>query len=99
MGREGRHAHRHDGAFRRRQRSDGGQELFRTATIHDTQDGMAVWVPWARVLVCGDYLSPVEIPIPTRDAFLHDLAKVAPPPTKPSGLGDDDGAEDERSEH
>jgi glyoxylase-like metal-dependent hydrolase (beta-lactamase superfamily II) len=24
---------------------------------------MAVWVPWARVLVCGDYLSPVEIPM------------------------------------
>ena len=24
---------------------------------------MAVWVPWARVLVAGDYLSPVEIPM------------------------------------
>jgi glyoxylase-like metal-dependent hydrolase (beta-lactamase superfamily II) len=28
-----------------------------------TVDGMAVWIPWARVLVCGDYLSPVEIPM------------------------------------
>jgi glyoxylase-like metal-dependent hydrolase (beta-lactamase superfamily II) len=28
-----------------------------------TVDGMAVWVPWARVLVAGDYLSPVEIPM------------------------------------
>ena len=28
-----------------------------------TEDGMAVWVPWARVLVAGDYLSPVEIPM------------------------------------
>lgn len=28
-----------------------------------TADGSAVWVPWARVLVCGDYLSPVEIPM------------------------------------
>jgi len=28
-----------------------------------TGDGMAVWVPWARVLVAGDYLSPVEIPM------------------------------------
>jgi glyoxylase-like metal-dependent hydrolase (beta-lactamase superfamily II) len=28
-----------------------------------TADGMAVWIPWARVLVCGDYLSPVEIPM------------------------------------
>jgi glyoxylase-like metal-dependent hydrolase (beta-lactamase superfamily II) len=27
-----------------------------------TEDGMAVWIPWARVLVAGDYLSPVEIP-------------------------------------
>lgn len=26
-------------------------------------DGMAIWIPWARVLVCGDYLSPVEIPM------------------------------------
>jgi glyoxylase-like metal-dependent hydrolase (beta-lactamase superfamily II) len=28
-----------------------------------TVDGMAVWVPWARVLIAGDYLSPVEIPM------------------------------------
>jgi glyoxylase-like metal-dependent hydrolase (beta-lactamase superfamily II) len=27
-----------------------------------TADGMAVWIPWARVLVVGDYLSDVEIP-------------------------------------
>ena len=27
-----------------------------------TVDGMAVWIPWTRTLVCGDYLSPVEIP-------------------------------------
>jgi glyoxylase-like metal-dependent hydrolase (beta-lactamase superfamily II) len=27
-----------------------------------TADGVAYWLPWARVLVCGDYLSPVEIP-------------------------------------
>jgi glyoxylase-like metal-dependent hydrolase (beta-lactamase superfamily II) len=27
-----------------------------------TNDGMAVWVPWASVLVAGDYLSSVEIP-------------------------------------
>ena len=31
------------------------------ATGH-TEDGMAVWVPWARVLLAGDYLSSVEIP-------------------------------------
>jgi glyoxylase-like metal-dependent hydrolase (beta-lactamase superfamily II) len=28
-----------------------------------TEDGMAVWAPWAGVLVAGDYLSPVEIPM------------------------------------
>jgi len=28
-----------------------------------TADGMAIWVPWAAVLVCGDYLSPVELPM------------------------------------
>ena len=39
----------------------------RTLELHPadghTADGMAVWVPWARVLVAGDYLSPVEIPV------------------------------------
>lgn len=28
-----------------------------------TADGMAISIPWAGVLVCGDYLSPVEIPM------------------------------------
>jgi len=28
-----------------------------------TEDGMAIWNPRGRVLVCGDYLSPVEIPM------------------------------------
>jgi glyoxylase-like metal-dependent hydrolase (beta-lactamase superfamily II) len=28
-----------------------------------TADGMAIWIPWTRILVCGDYLSPVEIPM------------------------------------
>jgi glyoxylase-like metal-dependent hydrolase (beta-lactamase superfamily II) len=27
-----------------------------------TADGAAYWLPWAKVLVCGDYVSPVEIP-------------------------------------
>jgi glyoxylase-like metal-dependent hydrolase (beta-lactamase superfamily II) len=27
-----------------------------------TADGMAIWIPWARVLVAGDYLSAAEIP-------------------------------------
>jgi glyoxylase-like metal-dependent hydrolase (beta-lactamase superfamily II) len=32
------------------------------ATGH-TPDGVAYWLPWLKVLVCGDYLSPVEIPM------------------------------------
>ena len=28
-----------------------------------TGDGSAYWLPWAHVLVCGDYVSPVEIPM------------------------------------
>ena len=28
-----------------------------------TADGAALWLPWAHVLVCGDYVSPVEIPM------------------------------------
>ncbi len=28
-----------------------------------TADGAAYWLPWANALVCGDYLSPVEIPV------------------------------------
>jgi glyoxylase-like metal-dependent hydrolase (beta-lactamase superfamily II) len=36
-------------------------ELYE-ATGH-TADGAAYWLPWVKVLVCGDYLSPVEIPM------------------------------------
>jgi glyoxylase-like metal-dependent hydrolase (beta-lactamase superfamily II) len=47
-----------------------------------TADGMALWLPWVRVLVCGDYLSPVEIPMlsPTgsRDAYLATLQRLRP---------------------
>jgi glyoxylase-like metal-dependent hydrolase (beta-lactamase superfamily II) len=32
------------------------------ATGH-TADGVAYWLPWLGILVCGDYLSPVEIPM------------------------------------
>lgn len=41
----------------------GDQELELHPADGHTADGMAVVVPWARVLVCGDYLSPVEIPV------------------------------------
>jgi glyoxylase-like metal-dependent hydrolase (beta-lactamase superfamily II) len=38
-------------------------ELELHETGGHTADGVAYWLPWARVLVCGDYLSPVEIPM------------------------------------
>jgi glyoxylase-like metal-dependent hydrolase (beta-lactamase superfamily II) len=40
----------------------GGQELELHSARGHTVDGMAIVIPWARVLVAGDYLSPVEIP-------------------------------------
>jgi glyoxylase-like metal-dependent hydrolase (beta-lactamase superfamily II) len=47
-----------------------------------TADGMAVWVPWARVLVAGDLLSPVEVPMlspgGSRDAYLATLRRLEP---------------------
>jgi glyoxylase-like metal-dependent hydrolase (beta-lactamase superfamily II) len=58
----------------------GDAELeLHPATGH-TEDGMAIWIGWARVLVCGDYLSPVEIPTPQDgiDAYLETLARLEP---------------------
>ena len=39
-----------------------GQELELHPTPGHTADGTAYLAPWLGVLVCGDYLSPVEIP-------------------------------------
>lgn len=45
-----------------------------------TADGTAYWLPWTRVLVCGDYLSPVEIPEISEggslDAYRATLARL-----------------------
>ena len=41
----------------------GDRELELHPADGHTADGMAVWVPWARTLVVGDYLSPVEVPM------------------------------------
>jgi glyoxylase-like metal-dependent hydrolase (beta-lactamase superfamily II) len=41
----------------------GENELELHPTGGHTSDGMAVLVPFTRTLVCGDYLSPVEIPM------------------------------------
>jgi glyoxylase-like metal-dependent hydrolase (beta-lactamase superfamily II) len=40
-----------------------GAELELHATGGHTVDGTAFLISWAQVLVCGDYLSPVEIPM------------------------------------
>jgi glyoxylase-like metal-dependent hydrolase (beta-lactamase superfamily II) len=42
--------------------SPPARELELHPAAGHTVDGMAVWIPWARVLVVGDYLSDVEIP-------------------------------------
>jgi glyoxylase-like metal-dependent hydrolase (beta-lactamase superfamily II) len=41
---------------------EGGHELELHPADGHTVDGTAYVVPWLGVLVCGDYLSPVEIP-------------------------------------
>jgi glyoxylase-like metal-dependent hydrolase (beta-lactamase superfamily II) len=45
-----------------------------------TADGMAVAVPWARVLIVGDHLSPVEIPMVEDSvaAYLATLDRLEP---------------------
>jgi glyoxylase-like metal-dependent hydrolase (beta-lactamase superfamily II) len=40
----------------------GEAELELHPSTGHTADGMAVWIGWARVLVAGDYLSPIELP-------------------------------------
>ncbi len=56
----------------------GEDELELHPADGHTVDGIAVWVPWARVLVCGDYLSPVEIPTVAGsvDGYLATLARL-----------------------
>jgi glyoxylase-like metal-dependent hydrolase (beta-lactamase superfamily II) len=60
----------------------GERELELHPAEGHTVDGMALWVPWASVLVCGDYLSPAEIPWISENgsasAFLATLARLEP---------------------
>ena len=57
-----------------------------TIELHPTEghvvDGMALWLAWARVLVAGDFLSPVEIPMlsrgGSRSAYLATLERLRP---------------------
>jgi glyoxylase-like metal-dependent hydrolase (beta-lactamase superfamily II) len=47
-----------------------------------TVDGMAVWIPWARVLVAGDYLSTLELAMLNDgggvDAYIATLERLRP---------------------
>jgi glyoxylase-like metal-dependent hydrolase (beta-lactamase superfamily II) len=56
----------------------GDREMELHPADGHTDDGMAVFAEWAGVLICGDYVSPVEIPIirgsPT--AYLATLGRL-----------------------
>ena len=60
----------------------GDSELELLPADGHTQDGMAIWAPFAGVLCCGDYLSPCEIPWlqehGSRDAYLATLRRLEP---------------------
>jgi len=60
----------------------GAGELELHPADGHTPDGMAIYAPGARVLVCGDYLSPVELPMisadGSREAYVATLERLAP---------------------
>jgi glyoxylase-like metal-dependent hydrolase (beta-lactamase superfamily II) len=58
----------------------GDEEVELHPTDGHMDDGMALWAPWASVLVVGDYLSPVELPIidGSRDAYRATLERLRP---------------------
>ena len=69
-----------------------GHELELHPADGHTADGTAFCIPWLRVLVCGDYLSPVEIPWISPggsvDAYLATLERLR----AARGAGGDDRA-------
>ena len=60
----------------------GSQSIELHPTEGHVVDGMALWLPWARVLIAGDFLSPVEIPMlsrgGSRSAYLATLERLRP---------------------
>ncbi|HEX8160038.1 MAG TPA: MBL fold metallo-hydrolase [Solirubrobacteraceae bacterium] len=60
----------------------GASEIELHPADGHTADGMAAWIAWARVLVAGDYLSSVEIPMispgGSREAYLATLRRLTP---------------------
>lgn len=59
-----------------------GRELELHPADGHTADGTAFYIPWLEVLVCGDYLSPVEIPWispgGSTTAYLSTLERLRP---------------------
>jgi glyoxylase-like metal-dependent hydrolase (beta-lactamase superfamily II) len=60
----------------------GSRQLELHPTDGHTVDGMAIWAPWAGVLIAGDYISTIEIPMlnPGGDAaaYLRTLERLRP---------------------
>jgi glyoxylase-like metal-dependent hydrolase (beta-lactamase superfamily II) len=58
----------------------GDHELELHPADGHTVDGMAIWAPWLGLLVCGDYLSPIEIPTPAASvgSYLDTLTRLEP---------------------
>jgi glyoxylase-like metal-dependent hydrolase (beta-lactamase superfamily II) len=60
----------------------GAHELVLHPAEGHTGDGMAIWIGWAGVLVVGDYLSTVEIPVlgegGSINAYLATLERLRP---------------------
>jgi glyoxylase-like metal-dependent hydrolase (beta-lactamase superfamily II) len=60
----------------------GGQGLELHPTEGHTRDGMACVIPWAKVLVVGDYLSTIELPILSEsgslERYLETLERLRP---------------------
>ena len=60
----------------------GERELDLHPASGHTGDGIAVLIPWAGVLLTGDYLSPVELPVlgaeGTAEAYADTLGRLRP---------------------
>ena len=60
----------------------GQRELEVHPADGHTEDGMAIWIAWAKCLVVGDYLSPVEIPAlsprGSLEGYVATLARLRP---------------------
>ena len=62
--------------------SEAKREIELIPAAGHTSDGTAYWIPWLEVLVCGDYLSPVELPLieagGTAEQYLVTLERLRP---------------------